>query len=474
MSFFDANRRRVVILHADWPHVIDPLTSTITRGSSTKTRCPFRCSLSPDPLSLMVSFTCPQCGRTCRNLSGLTQHQNSAHGEHAGLSIPVSELRRNHHPYLNGTYNAFDIPLSYTLPPGRRCDKNGVFVSPNAPPELPTPKAEDDWSPFASRAGFELADFLFTDAELSQRKINYILELWAATLVPHNDSAPITNHLNLHRQIDAIGLGNIQWEHEYLKYKGPLPTTTRHPEWKTAEYDVWYRDPREVIKNILARPDFDGHVDYGAYQEFDNEKRQYGNMMSGDWAWRQSVRFVSLSSSPRIPNPFPQDTIARDPKTHGSMFIPVILGSDKTTVSVATGQNDFYPLYLSIGNVQNHIRRAHKNALVLIGFLPIPKGLPRVNVPSADLISTFSIRCKKGYGHRRVPVFQTRSYPQINRNNPPPPARFHENPRHRPLPRPILSSRNLWTWPPYLRLPRTGDANVDTTKLVSNVCCLYS
>lgn len=57
------------------------------------------------------------------------------------------------------------------------------------------------------------------------------------------------------------------------------------------------------------------------------------------------------------------------------MFVPIILGSDKTTVSVATGQNDFYPLYLSIGNVQNHIRRAHKNALVLIGFLPIPKGV---------------------------------------------------------------------------------------------------
>jgi hypothetical protein len=56
------------------------------------------------------------------------------------------------------------------------------------------------------------------------------------------------------------------------------------------------------------------------------------------------------------------------------MFVPVILGSDKTTVSVATGQNDFHPVYLSIGNIQNHLRRAHKNALVLLGFLPIPKG----------------------------------------------------------------------------------------------------
>ena len=56
------------------------------------------------------------------------------------------------------------------------------------------------------------------------------------------------------------------------------------------------------------------------------------------------------------------------------MFVPVILGSDKTTVSVATGQHKYYPVYLSIGNVHNSTRRAHKNALVLIGFLPIPKG----------------------------------------------------------------------------------------------------
>jgi hypothetical protein len=69
-----------------------------------------------------------------------------------------------------------------------------------------------------------------------------------------------------------------------------------------------------------------------------------------------------------------QDVISKDPLTHGSMFVPIILGSDKTTVSVATGQNEYYPLYLSIGNVQNHMRRAHKNALVIIGFLPIPKG----------------------------------------------------------------------------------------------------
>ena len=56
------------------------------------------------------------------------------------------------------------------------------------------------------------------------------------------------------------------------------------------------------------------------------------------------------------------------------MFVPIILGSDKTTTSVATGQHEYHPIYLSIGNVRNHIWRAHKDALVLISFLPIPKG----------------------------------------------------------------------------------------------------
>lgn len=57
------------------------------------------------------------------------------------------------------------------------------------------------------------------------------------------------------------------------------------------------------------------------------------------------------------------------------MFVPIILGSDKTTVSIATGDNEYYPLYASIGNVHNSIRRAHRNAVVLVGFLSIPKSL---------------------------------------------------------------------------------------------------
>jgi hypothetical protein len=65
--------------------------------------------------------------------------------------------------------------------------------------------------------------------------------------------------------------------------------------------------------------------------------------------------------------------IAQDPKTHGATFVPIILGSDKTTVSVATGHTEAYPLYLSIGNLHNNLRRSHRSGVVVIAFLAVAK-----------------------------------------------------------------------------------------------------
>ena len=55
------------------------------------------------------------------------------------------------------------------------------------------------------------------------------------------------------------------------------------------------------------------------------------------------------------------------------MVVPLLLGSDKTLASNATSQNEFHPLYLSLGNLKNAIRHAHQDAIVPIGFLAIPK-----------------------------------------------------------------------------------------------------
>ena len=61
------------------------------------------------------------------------------------------------------------------------------------------------------------------------------------------------------------------------------------------------------------------------------------------------------------------------PNSEGAMYCPIILGSNKTTVSVATGNVEYHPLYLSIGNPHNAVRSAHRNAVIPIAFLAIPK-----------------------------------------------------------------------------------------------------
>lgn len=56
------------------------------------------------------------------------------------------------------------------------------------------------------------------------------------------------------------------------------------------------------------------------------------------------------------------------------MYVPVIAGSDKTTVSVATGHQEYHPVYVSPGVISNTARRAHGNGVLPTAFLSIPKG----------------------------------------------------------------------------------------------------
>jgi len=147
----------------------------------------------------------------------------------------------------------------------------------------------DDWTPFVSRAGFETAEILYTTASLSNNVIDNLLSIWSATLAPHDDSAPIADHHDLHTTIDAIELGHVPWRSYTARYNGLRPENGPAPEWMTTDYEVWYRDPREVIHNIFANPDLVDGFDYVPYREFENGKRQYSDLMSGDWAWNQCV-----------------------------------------------------------------------------------------------------------------------------------------------------------------------------------------
>ncbi|KAG6826062.1 hypothetical protein H0H92_001275 [Tricholoma furcatifolium] len=166
----------------------------------------------------------------------------------------------------------------------------------------------------------------------------------------------------------------------------------------TQGHEVWFRDPLRVLKNQLGNPDFADEIDYAPKRVFLGGKRRYRDVMSGNWAWEQC------------------NILAEDEENHGAMFIPVILGSDKTTVSVATGQNNFYPLYASIGSVHNSVCRAHRNALSLSGFLSVPKNARHYQLISMGLwvgdAPTNTLQDSRGFNIEGTPF--TDSFPHAN------------------------------------------------------------
>ena len=233
--------------------------------------------------------------------------------------------------------------------------------------------------PFRNRVEFETAQLLYVKNQMSGGQVDRLFDLWAATLLKHNDFPPFADHRDLYAAIDSIPLGDVKWEAFSCMYTGEKPDGD-YPSWMDGSYDVWYRDPRQVVCNMLANPAYSAEMDYRPYREYstNGDERQWRDFMSGDWAWDQAVHTIPLYVAKLYSNLMAlllQDIITGDPETIGSTFVPIILGSDKTTVSVATGNNEYYPLYLSIGNVHNNVRCAHRDAVTIIGFLAMPKSM---------------------------------------------------------------------------------------------------
>jgi len=161
--------------------------------------------------------------------------------------------------------------------------------------------------------------------------------------------------------------------------------------------------------------------------------------------------------------------IAADPNTHGSMFVPIILGSDKTTVSVATGHTEYWPVYLSIGNIHNNVRRAHRNGLVLLGFLAIPKGQSQELCVIYCLYTYAYISCEKICRQWWLSQFLAPITSYISREDPWPAQTRHDNSGSSTLPRWTFSMCHIWTRTVHRRLPWTVPSGLYRARVVSKV-----
>ncbi|KAI9060958.1 hypothetical protein FKP32DRAFT_1613349 [Trametes sanguinea] len=289
---------------------------------------------------------CNLCRRAFPTQRGYIQH-NAAYHRHPKPRVPPPIVE--YHPLLDGE-DPYSAPFD-----GRPCDANGQFLEdPDAPP--PDRDNLNTFFPFKDRAAFEQAEILYEKMAASEGDIEQLLRVMhARRILDGHDPDPVfESHHHLLRAIDAIHYGDLQWDAYSLRYAGPI--TPDAPQWKRQEYFLYSRDSKEAIVNMAASADFQGSWHVRPYRQYDaNGTRTYSDLLSGHWAWKQA------------------DLIAQDPATHGAMFTPVCIAADKTTASVATGNQEFHPVYAMSGNVTNEMRRSHRDAVVPIGFLPIPK-----------------------------------------------------------------------------------------------------
>ena len=73
-----------------------------------------------------------------------------------------------------------------------------------------------------------MADFLYRQAEMSGKKIDELMQLWACTLEESQDP-PFAGRTHLYDTIDAIKNGDVPWQRFSISWNGaigagPLPS----------------------------------------------------------------------------------------------------------------------------------------------------------------------------------------------------------------------------------------------------------
>ncbi|KAG8743778.1 hypothetical protein FRC12_014960 [Ceratobasidium sp. 428] len=118
-------------------------------------------------------------------------------------------------------------------------------------------------------------------------------------------------------------------------------------------HSTYFRPVVDVIRELMSNPAFKKVMRYAPERHWTSRwrgKRVYDEMWTGDWWWRRQW-------------------FLRDRR---GTIAPVIIASDKTSMTKLSGGQSAYPVYLTIGNISKDYRRqVLKHATVIIGYLPI-------------------------------------------------------------------------------------------------------
>ncbi|KZT36316.1 hypothetical protein SISSUDRAFT_965712, partial [Sistotremastrum suecicum HHB10207 ss-3] len=202
------------------------------------------------------------------------------------------------------------------------------------------------WSPFQNEGHWDMAKWL-VNSGVSQNKINSFLKL----PIVQDMKFPFTNANGLFKVIDSLPKGP-EWTTLDIKVRGDRLTDEGVPEVETVE--LYLRNVVECIQDILSDPTLKDEMRFAPCRVWSDEtktERYYSEMWTGDWWWETQMR-LPLSST----------------------VVPIIFATDKTNLSLFSGDKVAWPVYMTIGNLNKSTRRkVSRRAWRLVGYLPVAK-----------------------------------------------------------------------------------------------------
>ncbi|KAG8705030.1 hypothetical protein FRC09_003197 [Ceratobasidium sp. 395] len=159
------------------------------------------------------------------------------------------------------------------------------------------------------------------------------------------------------------GKGKVPWNND-KQMLTDIDNLPHGPDWNAQELIVgegWYQRVHplyylpivDAIRQLIGNPAFKNVMRYAPERHWTSRwrhSRVYGETWTGNWWWRRQW-------------------FLRDRR---GTIAPVIISSDKTSMTKLSGNQSAYPVYLSIGNISKSYRRqASKHATIVIGYLPI-------------------------------------------------------------------------------------------------------
>ncbi|KAG1858327.1 hypothetical protein C8R48DRAFT_748782 [Suillus tomentosus] len=211
----------------------------------------------------------------------------------------------------------------------------------------------DPWAPFANEEEWHLVKWLI--ARVGQTAIDEFLKLPIRLTHGHEQASHMntsfTSKYTLMKAVDRLPQGT-KWKLKKITVEGNVVTNGGLHE--KEELELWLRDPVDCIRELMGNPQFQNMVSYAPERVFADEEgktQRFDEMWTGDWWWEMQGRLPE-----------------------GAVVAPVILASDKTSLSQFRGDQEVWPVYLTLGNISKEIwRQPSKHAAILIAYLPILK-----------------------------------------------------------------------------------------------------